>query len=322
MIGAGLGPILVPVSELTQPAPTPRAHLASVRVAEVARRQWGLITRAQLVRQGVSGTTISRWLAAGRLCRVHPGVYAVGAEPRTPTGALVAALLYAGPGAALSHQTAAWWWDLFSSSPRIVQISGPRRVRSLPSVHIHTPRELDVVRHKRLRVTPVSRTLVDLAGTVSFGDLRRALSEADHRRLLDPAEVGAILGRGHRGAGALREALRRHLPVLARTRSELELRFLELCEVVALPIPEVNVFVEGLMVDALWRNERVVVELDGHAAHDREAAAERDRHRDLILRGAGYRVHRYTWQQVTREPESVIGDLREVLELERRSAVA
>ena len=65
-----------------------------------------------------------------------------------------------------------------------------------------------MVRHERLRVTSVSRTLVDLAGTVSFGDLRRALAEADHRRLLDPAEVGAILGRGHQGAGALREALR------------------------------------------------------------------------------------------------------------------
>jgi very-short-patch-repair endonuclease len=75
----------------------------------------------------------------------------------------------------------------------------------------------------------------------------------------------------------------------------------------------VNATVLGLMVDALWREQRLVVELDGHAAHANAAAAERDRGRELLLRGAGFRVIRYTWAQVTGAPEAVIADLRAAL---------
>jgi very-short-patch-repair endonuclease len=78
-------------------------------------------------------------------------------------------------------------------------------------------------------------------------------------------------------------------------------------------LPEINVKVAGLMVDALWRRERVIVELDGRAAHDSTPAMERDRSRDLRLRAAGHLVVRYTWQQVTATPESVVRDLRAAL---------
>ena len=104
-----------------------------------------------------------------------------------------------------------------------------------------------------------------------------------------------------------------HLPELASTRSALEERFLLLCEANRLPIPAVNVPLEGFVVDAFWGEAGVVVELDGHASHDRTVAAERDRHRDLALRAAGFGVLRYTWQQVTREPELVASDLRRAL---------
>jgi very-short-patch-repair endonuclease len=104
---------------------------------------------------------------------------------------------------------------------------------------------------------------------------------------------------------------------LARTLSVLEERFLSLCERSGIPPPEVNPKVAGLMVDALWRRARVVVELDGHAAHTGAPAMERDRGRDLRLRAAGYEVLRYTWHQVTREPQAVVADLRAALERAR-----
>jgi hypothetical protein len=147
----------------------------------------------------------------------------------------------------------------------------------------------------------------------AVADLRRALSEADYRGLLDPAAIECRTGRGRPGAAALRGALALHLPELAGTRSLLERHFLLLVERAGLPIPEVNATVEGLMVDALWRDARVVVELDGHAAHDSRAAAERDRHRDLALRAAGFVVLRYTWQQVAVESARVVADLHRVL---------
>ena len=100
----------------------------------------------------------------------------------------------------------------------------------------------------------------------------------------------------------------------------LEERFLALCQDAGIRLPEVNVKVCGLMVDALWPGDRVIVELDGHQAHAGQTAVERDRGRELMLRTAGYLLLRYSWQQVTREPEAVAGDLRRALGVESRAA--
>jgi hypothetical protein len=136
------------------------------------------------------------------------------------------------------------------------------------------------------------------------------LAEAEYRRLLDLDAVCALLGRGRPGSANLRAALRRHQPRLALARSVLEERFLALCESARLPLPECNARVEGLTVDMFWRGPRVIVELDGHDAHDSRARIERDRRRELRLRAAGFIVLRYTWEQVTREPKLVAADLR------------
>ena len=167
--------------------------------------------------------------------------------------------------------------------------------------------------HRGLPLTTVSRTLLDIAAILPLDALRRAVAEADYRRLLDPDAVQAALGKGRPGSAALRRALGRHLPQLAESLSALEDRFLALCQAAALPLPEANAKVSGLMVDALWREQRLVVELDGHAAHATPAAVERDRQRELILRAAGFEVLRYTWAQITGRPEAVVADLRSAI---------
>jgi hypothetical protein len=302
------------VPERLQFEPAERAQSAQVRVARVAERQWGVVARSQLERCGLSGSAISRWAAQGRLHRIHRGVYAVGHPLLDDRGRAAAALLYAGPGAALSHQTAGWWWRMIDAIPQRIHVISPRRAPSLPEICVHTRSDRQDVRHHGLPVTTPSQTLLDLASTLPFADLRRALAEADYRGLLEPAAIEHLTGRGRPGSAALGRAVSLHLPHLAETRSLLERRFLLLVERTGLPIPEMNAIVEGLMVDALWREAGVVVELDGHRAHARAAASERDRGRELALRAAGFTVLRYTWQQVSRECAAVIADLRAALE--------
>jgi predicted transcriptional regulator of viral defense system len=301
--------ILAVMPEQWRLGSTPRNKDAKVRVLRLAEQQWGVVAASQLRRLGVGQPTISRWVDDGRLQRVHRGVYAVGHRALAVEGRHAAALLYAGPEAALSHTTAAWWRGIWGDEPRRIHVSVSGRRSSLPDVVVHERRHLERVHHKHLPVTTIERTLLDLAVTVSARQLRRALAEADYRRLVDLDTLEAVAGRGLRGSAALRSALATHRPELARTVSVLEERFLAHCEDYGIPPPEVNVKVRGLMVDALWRRQRVIAELDGHAAHGTRAAMERDRRRELELRKAGYSVVRYTWQQVTRQPAQVAADL-------------
>ncbi len=282
-------------------------------MAALAQRQWGVIARGQLERAGVGRMTISRWLQEGRLHRLYPGVYAVGHRAVSTEGRLAAALFHAGPGGMLSHATAAWWWGIWEHEPVRIHLSARGRRKSAPGIVIHGRRDIERTWHARLPVTSVAQTLLDVATKASFDALRRALAEAEYRRLITLDAVECEARRGVPGSAALRATLVRHRPQLALTRSVLEERFLALCEAERLPLPEVNATVCGLMVDALWKEAGVIVELDGHATHATSTAIERDRRRELRLRAAGYLVLRYTWQQITEQPELVAADLRAAL---------
>lgn len=291
----------------------------------MADRQWGRLRLDQLVEAGASTSTVSRWVADGYLHLVYPRVYAVGHPAGDIEADLAAALLYAGPGAMLSHETAAWWWELTDREPRMIEVSTPRRCRSLPrcgsrrGVRVHGRRSLDRVSHRRLPVTTVPQTMLDFASVNSLRRVRYALANADYRRLLDLEAMRSVASRGRPGSDTLRRALDRHMPQLAFTRSEFERRMLELCEHAGLPMPEVNAVVDGVEVDALWREQRVIVELDGQGNHGTAAQIARDHGRDLRLRALGFTVLRYAWEQLKRRPDLVAADLRRALGLDHRS---
>ena len=252
-------------------------------------------------------------MRAGYLIRQLPGVFAVGHCAPSITAELTAALLYAGPGAMLTSATGAWWLGLSDHRPEEIQVSTPRRRGSLPGIDIRDRRELTRIWHRDLPVAPVGPLLLDYATIAPVQDLRRALAQAEYHGYLDVETLRPLLGQGRRGTKALRKAIEQHDPRLARTRSELETAFLELCSAHGLPAPEVNVTVEGHLVDALWREQRVIVELDGAANHRHWAQIQRDRARDLALRAAGYTVLRYVWAQVTGRPHAVAQDVRTAL---------
>jgi predicted transcriptional regulator of viral defense system len=289
---------------------TPPNQNPTVRVSAVAERQWGVISWRQLRSVGLSKATISNRIARGHLHRVHPGVYAVGHRRLSTEGQLSAALLYAGPGAALSHVTAVWWWGLVDHEPIRTEVSAPGYTRSVSAVLVHHPGRVNWTQHRGLPTTTIAQTLLDFAAKARPDGLRHALAEADYRRLLDRAAVNAILARGHPGSAALRRGLRDYFPELARARRELERRFLMLCRSGRIPLPEVNVKVCGLKVDMLWRRQRLIVELDGGDAHGTPAQIGRDHRRDLRLRTAGYLVLRYIWEQIADQREHVIAEVQ------------
>ncbi len=127
--------------------------------------------------------------------------------------------------------------------------------------------------------------------------MRQALRNAAYRRLDTGSEGEGALGRGED----------------ARERSELEGRFLRLCHKHGLPLPLVNERLGPYTVDFVWPEQRLAVEVDGWQGHRGRQAFEDDRERDAYLRLEGYKALRFTWRQVTQNPESVVAVLRRYL---------
>jgi hypothetical protein len=244
--------------ELLQSAPTPRVRIANVRLVELAERQRGVVKRSQLEEIGLTGGGISRWIDEGRIHRIHPGVFAVGHCHLSMEARLAAALLYAGPGAALYGVTAGSWLGIIVARPTRLHIVAPQRRRSLPDVRVHHSTKHERVMHKGLPVTPPAQVLLDMARGLRPNQLRRALAEAEYLNLVTVGEVADVLGRGKPGSAALRAALERHLPALAQTRSTMEEEFTFLAERHFLAQPQLNITIAGWLVDAVWLEQRVV----------------------------------------------------------------
>lgn len=281
------------------------------RVAELARRQRGRVRVDQLKSLGIDRTQIHRWRASGYLYPELPRVDAVGHPGRTTESDLAAAVLYAGPGAMLSHATAAWWLGLLKYPPAGIHVSSPRGIRSQGDIHVHGRRQLERVLHNGLPVTTPSQTIIDFAATGPGDLLGFVLANADYQDILDSQALAAV--RGVAGAPALRQALKNYLPQLAEARSRGERLLLTLCQEHDLPIPHVNVYLCGWLVDAHWPGTKVVVEIDGWQGHRTPAQLYRDHRRDLELREAGFVVLRYTERQLLDTPAAVAADIQRYL---------
>jgi very-short-patch-repair endonuclease len=286
-------------------------------IARLAERQHGVVALPQLVRLGLSQRAVSHRTAAGRLHRIHRGVYAVGHPVLPRYGRWMAAVLAAGPGAALSHASAAALWEIRPTAATRIDVSVPlaggRAKR--PGLRIHRATALrsdETRRHHGIRVTTPARTLVDLASSLPRRALERALDQAEILELFDLRQLDNVIDAhpGQRGAGALAAALGDHHAGTTVTRSALEEAFLALCAAHALERPQTNVRVCGLEVDFLFAAQRLVVEVDGYRFHRTRRAFERDRERDAILARAGYRTLRFTYRQVTAAPAEVAQTIR------------
>jgi hypothetical protein len=290
-------------------------------IVDLAARQQGLLTHAQLAAIGVGRRTIDRWLASGRLRAVHRDVYAFGPRPLTRRGKWLAAVLAMGPGAFLSHESAAALWALAGDRPRVdVTAPGGRQVRpGRKGIRVHRCKfdPDEVVVRDGIPVSTVARTLFDLAERSELHRLKSAWDEASRLRLLRPAEVAIVYERGYG-----RRARRRIKPFLDAeqryvedTASPLEDRFAAFCTAHRLPPPQTNVLVGKDEVDALWPAARLIVELDSWEYHAHRAAFETDRSRDTDHLLAGYRTIRVTHRRLSHEADRLAAQIRALLAL-------
>ena len=272
------------------------------RIAALAARQYGVLTRSQLVGAGLERGAIAHRLATGRLHRLHPGVYAVGhSAPRRETRWL-AAVLACGPGAVLSHRSAAALWRIREGEGARPDVTvATRNGRRPPGVVLHRSQLADRDRshHEGIPVTSPARTLVDLAHKIDDDDLVRALRETQFLRRFDLVAMREVLAR--RPCRRLRVLIED----LVLTQSGIEDDLLAICDRHGVPCPLTQQVVCGRRVDFLWPVERVVVEADGWEAHGTRSAFQADRALSNALQLAGYRILRFTSTDVRRRPAQV-----------------
>jgi very-short-patch-repair endonuclease len=264
-------------------------------VAAMAKAQHGAASIDQLHEAGLSDAAVMRRVRAGRLHRVHRGVYAVGHIAPSNKRRWMAAVLALGEGAVLSHRSAAALWKLLPPPDNQVDISLPSRSgrKRREGIRIHRPESLqpqETTRQRGIPVTSPARTLADLRSVVSGRELRQATRQADFLGLPTGPDIA-----------------------VDKTRSELERRFLWLCRRHRLPKPAVNLQMGGLTVDFCWVERRLIVETDGYQSHRGRAAFEGDRKRDLELRARGFDVVRLSYRQVFERPAEVLVVLKPLL---------
>jgi very-short-patch-repair endonuclease len=256
---------------------------------------------------------------AGRLHRIHFGVYAVGHTDLSVHGECLAVVLAVGPGALLSYHSAGWLWGLWSGSPKPIHVTAivPRHHQAPKGITRHRARNLvetDRALVVGIPVTSVARTILDLAWKLRGDQLARVLAQAEDLGLLDLDQLYAVIerNRGHHGAKRLRYALATYeRPIWAR--SDFERRFVEHLLGSGLPRPVTGWNEVGYELDVCWPERRFAVELDTFETHGNRASFESDRARDLALALAGIETIRVSELQFRREPNAIATNIATLL---------
>lgn len=296
-------------------------------LAEIARRQHGIVSREQVENLGLSAVTVERWIRKGRFHRIHPGVYALGHKAITARGRWMAAVLASGPGAVLSHRSATALWGIWGSGAGEIHVTVPRKSRSQRSIrrHFGTLPSDEVTIRDGIPVTSAARTVLDLAADKGEAAAESALREAEYLGIYGPLSIPALLARypRHRGSAIVERCLERlEDDPGGRVRSPLEELFLPFIDAHDIPRPRLNHWLEAgeqrFQVDCYWPQAHLVGELDGFQAHGSKRALNADRKRDRRLLAASYRVIRITPSQLRSEPTEIATDLRAALKAPER----
>ena len=309
--------------------PTP-----DIRCSELARSQFGHITRAQALEQGISAEAIKRRVRVGLWLRVGPGLYLFDGAPASSRQELMQTCLrfdgvVAGRSAAAVH-------GLLGFRAQALEVVTMRSFRSSPQgVIVHRTNYLppeDVTTVGGLPVTTPARTLLDLGGLVSSKLVARAAADALVRNkvtqplLIDQLRRAGISGRP--GTAVLRVLLGRldNLEPGPPTESELEDAMLEVIARAGLPPPvrQFELREHGIVLgklDAAYPRKRIALEADGYEFHSALAEWLHDHRRQNAFESRGWRFLRFTSED-RRVPQPFMADLVRLYGLSSVRAVA
>src|SRR3954451_5279397 len=297
-----------------------RDREATAGIRALAERQHGVVAHWQLLELGLSKGLVFNRRVGGLLIPLHQGVYAFGRARPTREGQWMAAVLACGPGAVLSHFTAGHLWGIGGSNRpiEVLRQSGGFHPPAHHGTRLHQTRRLEpyeVTVERGIPAAVMERVLLDLAGRTDANRLERMFVQAYKQKEFSWPRLGRIIARrrGCKGVGKLRRIALEVDPEALETKSVTEIDFLCLSREVDLPIPSVNVLVEGHLVDFLWAEQKVIVETDSWSHHGDPLAFEKDRQRDVELTAVGYDVHRTSYKMLERDPEPFLENVRRAL---------
>jgi hypothetical protein len=290
----------------------------------IAARQFGLITRAQALRAGLTPDCIKGRLGVGRWEHHLPLVYALAGSPETWEQRAMGAQLWAGPRAALSPNRCRHL-GLRDGRPLAIDVVTNRSIRaSGVRVHRSPISSDDVVRVGAFVVTTGARTMIDLAGVLDEERLETCLEQALYERLLELPELDARLkqvgGKGRKGAGVLHQLLDLRDPGSAPTESEIETLLFRVLRKAHLPLPERQHSVWDdrefvTRIDFAYPEARIAIPVDSYKWHSRRRVWEKDIERRARLQALDWRVRPTTSGELRYQPERFTADVARLLRL-------
>ena len=281
-------------------------------------------------------------MSSKRWHELQTHVYAVGGAPRTWRQSLLAAQRRARTerwertekgrrlaeldDAAVSGVSAVWLRGCRrlgqpEEHELLVGRQRPPKVKGANVRRTRTLGERDVEIIDGVPTLAIPRLLVELTGRIGDVDfvavLDEVLARADEGVREETHALARAMCNGRRGVARLIELT---APDAAETfRSWLERHTHRLLAAAGLPLAQWNLELRdeaGKTVgigDAVWVEQRVVVELDGLRFHSSPAQRRRDNRKDRRLQSLGWIVLRYTWLDVVERPDEMVAEVRAAL---------
>ena len=288
-------------------------------LAALATTQHAVFELDQLRDAGLTAGAVYRRAATGRLHRIHRRVYSlVPARLLSREGHWMAAVLACGPGAVLSHRSAAALLKLRGTYRARIDITVPARSsRTHAGIEVHRSTTLvptDTTRVNNIPCITVARTQLDVAEVLNRRGVERVFDQAEILEVFDLRKLEDQLARNpkRRGAQIVRAVLAEHYIGSTATWSKLEEEFLAALRAAGMPQSQVNEWIvlpdggPAIRADFVWRARRARIETDGYRTHRTRQAFERDRGSDQRLLAAGRRSMRATRRQLERELDQVV----------------